>query len=728
MRKMHGTLFARVSPVIATLLGMLFVAPCVVAQTLANPIVFVSQYPVAADFTTIGSVFGNHLASMQSAGRGGDLWIRYPDGTSRNLTAAAGFGNSGMQGANAISVRDPAVSWDAQRIVFSMVIGAPTEQYQWGTWYWQLYEVSGFGQGQTVSIQRVAGQAADYNNIQPTYASDGSIIFVSDRPRNGQRHLYPQLDEYEEAPTPTGLWRLDADTAELSLLEHAPSGAFDPFVDSQGRIVFTRWDHLQQDQQNDAEGNPYGTFNWSSEAVDSVPTSDRSEVFPESREGSATVNGHSFNLFFPWTVNQDGTGEETVSHIGRHELNSYFPQSFSNDPSLEEFIAGGSGRLNQNEAEAWLQIAEDPQQAGRYIAIDAPEFYTHASGQIIALHAPPGVSADQLEVEYLTARSNRDFHDGVPPADFSAHCRNPLPLADGRLVAACSTDPRIAGNDGTRANPNPRYEFRLRIMDETTNGMYQPGAYLSGEISKTISFFDPDVLVSYNGPLWELSPVEVRARPVPPSTAATMEAPELQAFAEAGVDPDGFRSFLRQRDLALIVVRNITTRDSADRQQPFNLRIPGGVETLGDSGTVYEIPFLQLLQADQIRGVGDSAGRRVLAQFLHDPLALELQPPAPGAPTGGVVASPDGSIAAYVPARRALAWQSTEADGTPVVRERYWISTQPGEIRACSGCHGINSSDQAGQAAAQNTPQALVDLLEWWKQHDDPIFADGFGQ
>ncbi len=66
------------------------------------PILFVTQVPIRADFTTIGAVFGNHHADMQSVARGGDLWIRYPDGTLRNLTQEAGYGSTGQQGANAI--------------------------------------------------------------------------------------------------------------------------------------------------------------------------------------------------------------------------------------------------------------------------------------------------------------------------------------------------------------------------------------------------------------------------------------------------------------------------------------------------------------------------------------------------------------------------------------------------------------------------------------------------
>jgi hypothetical protein len=173
---------------------------------LPNPIMFVTQMPIPGDFAAIGSVFGNQLGNIDRVGRGGDLYIRYVDGSLRNLTQEAGYGTTGFQGANAIAVRDPAVHWNGTKALFSLVIGAPTEQYQQGTWFWQIYEITGFGVGGTVSITHVDGQPANYNNVQPTYGSDGSIIFVSDQPRNAQRYLYPQHDEYESTATPTGLW------------------------------------------------------------------------------------------------------------------------------------------------------------------------------------------------------------------------------------------------------------------------------------------------------------------------------------------------------------------------------------------------------------------------------------------------------------------------------------------------------------------------------------------
>src|SRR5688500_8961569 len=102
--KMRGLTFGRVVLVLGLALGAVVApgvnrtraageaAPAAVGPALSYPIMFVTQLPVAADFTTIGSTFGNHLASLSSAGRGGDLWIRYPDGTLKNLTQAAGYG------------------------------------------------------------------------------------------------------------------------------------------------------------------------------------------------------------------------------------------------------------------------------------------------------------------------------------------------------------------------------------------------------------------------------------------------------------------------------------------------------------------------------------------------------------------------------------------------------------------------------------------------------------
>lgn len=727
----------RCTPMFAAALSALALATSPLSQAqscdgtgLAHPILFVLQYPVAQDFATIGSVFANHLPAVARAGRGGDLMLCQPDGQLRNLTAEAGYGVTGFQGAQAISVRDPAVHWSGDKALFAMVIGAPTQQYQLRQDYWQLYEVSGLGPGQSAQVTKVPNQPLDYNNVQPAYLADDRIVFVSDRPRGGERHLYPQHDEYESTATPTGLWRLDPDDGELILLQHSPSGSFDPFVDRYGRIVFSRWDHLQRDQQADAGGNPYGNFDWASEAAHAPRLDTLTEVFPESRYGSGHVNGLRFNHFTPWQIRSDGSGEETLNHVGRHELHSYFDRSFSNDPNLVEFISAVSGRPNPNPVLNLTHIIEDPTTPGRYLAIDPPEFGTHAAGQLVAFHAPPELAARQFTIQYLQDRSAHGTYANPPPG-FTGRYRDPFVLGTGAVLAAHTDQHTQNGNLGTRPLPQPAYLFRIRRLTAGPNDQLLPGPTLTQGISRSVQFYDPDVLVSYDGPFWELSPVEVVARTRPPiAIEPAPEAPEQQAFADAGSAVEPLRAFMRAWDLGLVVVRNATTRDALDRQQPFNLRVPGGTQTIGAGGTIYDVSDFQIVQGDQVRGIGGidtpRPGRRVLARFLHDAAAMRFHPGNPGGPEGSVPIASDGSIAVFVPARRALSWQLTAPDGSPVVRERFWLTVQPGEIRACEGCHGATPTDQAGAAPAQNMPIALRDLLLWFNQTHDPIFADGF--
>src|SRR5229473_78889 len=97
-----------------TLLALVAVAPAIFAGP-TNSILFVSQVTVPADFATIGSVFGNHQAAPGVCGRGGDLYVRYPDGTVKNLTRAAGFGIYGSQHTNGIAVRQPCIHWSGRK-------------------------------------------------------------------------------------------------------------------------------------------------------------------------------------------------------------------------------------------------------------------------------------------------------------------------------------------------------------------------------------------------------------------------------------------------------------------------------------------------------------------------------------------------------------------------------------------------------------------------------------
>jgi hypothetical protein len=692
-------------------------AKAVPTSAVPNPILFVTQVPTQGDpFASRMSTFANHLPSMSALPRGGDLMIRYADGTLRNLTREAGYGMEGQQGANAIAVREPAVHWSGAKAIFSMVVGGPPQRYVHPTAKWQLYEITGLGQGQSAVITRVANQPADYNNVSPLYDSQDRILFTSDRPRGGEAHLYPQLDEYESTPTITGLWQLDPANGQLRLLNHAPSGAFSPSIDSYGRVVFIRWDHLQRDQQADA--GTYGAYDVANEASGAANIGLQPETFPESRTGMSSaygnVNGFTYNLFTPWQMNQDGTEELTLNHIGRQELSfGYLTKSFSADSALSDYsnTALIANKKYIRMDGGLFQLREDPTAAGSYYAIYTREFSTGGTNQIVRISGAPNLNAEQMEIV-----------DASPAADGSGSLaggrfRNPLPMSSGHMVASYSSSPTFQTG----------VPLRLHQLQTDANGMLVAGPALTPGITKNLTWWDPDTQRSYNGALWEIEPVEVVARARPPATTAPMAAPEQSVFASEQVNEAAFRAWLATRQLALIVTRNQTARDRDDKQQPYNLRVPGGVQTLGGGGRIYEISHYQILQANMIRayttGSTYQRGRRPIAQ----PMAVAANPANAGGPAGSVRIAADGSTAAFVPASRALTWQSTDAAGVPIVRERLWVTLQPGEIRTCTGCHGENVRNQAGAMPSTAPPEALRQLLRHWKQQNggDPIRVNG---
>jgi hypothetical protein len=745
---------------------------------LPEPIVFVAQMPPMRGYPSLNDVFTNHLADPEKAPRGSDLYILYPDGSLKNLTAAAGYGctqaicatpgspaQPGYPSAQdpvgafgGIAVRDPEPSYAADKVIFSMVVGSPS-RFQVHRWTWQLFEVTGLGQNQTPVISKVAHQPP-YNNVQPSYLSDGRILFASDRPRGDVAHHYPQHDEYESQPIVSGLFALHPGTGELQQFTHSPSGDFHPRVASDGRIVFNRWDHLIRDQQADADlfaGGGFGTFTFADESQGALrmPISGYHEIFPEPRQQSyidALYPGsnwvpHAMNMFMPWELRQDGSALLTLNHWGRHEQLGFFERSFNNDPALVAFNFQAPLRPNQHSTDNFHDLRELPLQPGRFVAVRTVEFGTRGAGQLIYLGETDAQnSATAMRSSALTHPNTFGFrgdNDPERPGDTGRY-RDAAPLSDGRMLVAHSAETRadvslsnitteVINNQTVSVwNPSNRYQFRLRLLSGADGSAAAVGNFLTGAdgIRKTIAFWRPDDLVRYtNVRLWETDPVALRPRPVPPSTAEpALAAPEQSVFAQQQVEPAVFREWLRVRKMAVIVVRNLTRRDRVDRQQPFNLRVPGGVQTTSATpagAAIYDISKFQVFQGDLVRGKGGivnpQPGRRVLARALHETPFPDLQIGA-----GTYPISPDGSIAIIVPAERALTWQSLSPGDAPVVRERVWLSMRAGEIRSCPACHGVNDLDQAGQPSPINPPQALADLLLRWKQAQQNLFANGF--
>ena len=751
------------------------------AAPLTKTILYVTQTPmpdelldnshvITGNKMSVASTMQSPLADPGHVARGGALWIRYANGQRVNLTAAAGLGGpvdangnaAGFQGASSIAVQRPFMHWSGTKAIFAMVVGAPVNAADNTQFHWQLYELTNFAQGQTPVISYVAGQPASYNNFQACYDTQDRLIFVSDAPRGMQAHLYPQLDQYISLPCNTGLWRLDrANGNELKQIIHAPSGAFSPFVDSFGRVMFVQWDHLSRDPSATYDRAPQAangdswtqTFNgngtFADESVGAAFTKGTDVNYstfnfhPEPRNfdktalNSTLVNGFpigglSFNQFFPWECREDGSAHEVDTHVGRHEFGGTVPlkNTINGDPNLVQKNFTTPFSTN------FLHLAESPVTSGTFYAVGPPEFGTHMAAPIIRYTSGPGVNPDTMQITFLTQTT-------IPPNPLLGQSpltnpvdifRNPTPLTDGTLLAVHAPVTQYDSNSGTATNPKSRYAFRLRTLVTSGNLLVPdptPANAPTNPQNVSITYYVNGTLLTYSGaPLWELDPVEVVSHNKPQQLTTPIASVEQTVFDEEKVHAPTFQNDLRNRGLALIANRDSTRRDAADKQQPYNLKVSwSSHQTIGAPGKIYDIGWVQIYQADAIRaythdGANPSAlpvpGRRCMPVPLHD--SISEMPSVAGAPSGAVKIADDGSWAAIVPAGRALTWHMLDGSATEsYVKERYEVTFAPGEVRTCAVCHGVNTADQAGNLGAPvNKPQALRPLLQYWRANHPP--------
>lgn len=715
------------------------------------PVAFVTNVPVISMKSHLNA-FGNHGTSILDSIPGGDLYIRYPNGNLKNLTGSAGLGiKSGeiQEGKNPISVRQPTVHWSGKKILFSMLVGGPKERFDRAAERrWQIYEASGLDEDDKVTIKKIPYQSNKYNNVSPIYGANDDIFFVSDAPLYNMKHTYPQLDEYESTPSNTGIWKIDLKEKSVQMIEHAPSGAYDISLDSFGRIIFTKWDHLKRDQQADAdryEKGSYRAFDFPNESADAIRTkfpefdengkilADKRgvlyELFPEARslkdptkDPNESIN--NFNQFFIWQVNVDGSAEETINHAGRHEFGgAYMPPVFLDDPNLSEFLPASGINKKMRDTIAGnagiFQLKEDQDNPGTYLGTYALEFGREAAGRIVEFHLPPGKNPEDVIMTDYTNATLDYFPERTSERlpTMTGHYRNPLRLGDRSILVSHTDEYRLNEDDSQDpGTTRPRFIFRLKkLIPNPIDTDMMAGPPLTPGIVKHVRWWtDAETPKEYLGELNETDAVEIRPRKRPETPLMKTDPIEKMVLDEEGINEEELQNWMKEKKLALIVSRNVTMRDKTDVGQPFNLRVPGGVENIPTKGKVYDISKLQIFQGELTRSYEKQNGRRVYSRPVrnneHHPDIEKFY-----SNNGKVELAPDGSMAAFVPAGRALSWQLVDPNGKPVIRERVWVSFAPGEIRTCASCHGINSSTHNNLPGPKNKPEALRNLIKNWK-------------
>ncbi len=123
------------------------------------------------------------------------------------------------------SVRDPQVHYDAGKILFSYRPG--------GTDQFHLYEINTDGSGLR---QLTSGL---YDDIEPTYLPDGSIIFCSSRCKRWVNCWLTQV---------AVLYRCDADGGNIRPISSNNEHENTPWPLPDGRILYQRWEYVDRSQ------------------------------------------------------------------------------------------------------------------------------------------------------------------------------------------------------------------------------------------------------------------------------------------------------------------------------------------------------------------------------------------------------------------------------------------------------------------------------------------------
>jgi len=145
---------------------------------------------------------------------GGNLFSLVPAAPSGKLTNLTNLENG--------DVMAPEISFDGTKVLFSMRRSNNKP--------WHIYEMSVNGGLMTQLTFSDVG-----HNLDPIYLPDGNILFSSSS--------HGAFDEYERFNAEV-LHVLDRSTGEIKRISSNMSDDMDPFVKSDGRIIYTRWDHV----------------------------------------------------------------------------------------------------------------------------------------------------------------------------------------------------------------------------------------------------------------------------------------------------------------------------------------------------------------------------------------------------------------------------------------------------------------------------------------------------
>jgi len=200
------------------------------------------QRPLA--FDTSGATVQPDLREATGFTPGGDLYYRElasPGAAESNITAPFTHGMG--------DVKDVEVSYDGSLLLFAMRVpdipdADPEDQPTWNIWKYEIPT----GQLRRIISSDITAEAGQ--DMAPHYLPDGRIIFSSSRQRQSRAVLldegkpqFAALDEDLNEPALV-LHVMNADGSDIHQVSFNQSHDLDPTVLADGRVVFSRWDHM----------------------------------------------------------------------------------------------------------------------------------------------------------------------------------------------------------------------------------------------------------------------------------------------------------------------------------------------------------------------------------------------------------------------------------------------------------------------------------------------------
>ena len=146
--------------------------------------------------------------------------LRVPSGTNRGMLLSEG------------AFMSPSLSYDGKTVLFAWTSGGHEKWKQENRF--NLFRVNVDGSG----LARLTD--GDFDDFDPCWLPDGKIVFVSTR-RGGFGRCHPR-------PVPTyTLFAMNGDGSDIRCLSYHETNEWQPSVDHNGKLIYTRWDYIDRD-------------------------------------------------------------------------------------------------------------------------------------------------------------------------------------------------------------------------------------------------------------------------------------------------------------------------------------------------------------------------------------------------------------------------------------------------------------------------------------------------